>query len=229
MSKKKNTDVKYMVQTGDVFNETDEDSTWIVGDTFFDKEPPIAMCRHINLDGGDDEEDRFDLRYVDRCVRLRQSFVEEGFADMDVYAIYKLTKKQLRRGLFLAKQNTDGLNTHHRGVTQKNTFFLNIGEVPSDVSGDDGDDEESDDPEMPELIDESKKDGQRQLASAAAMASTWEPATIGENTCECDSDGDDSDDSDYSDGEKTDVSALPGAGKNPGGVSQELALMGGKD
>ena len=111
MSKKKNTDVKYMVQTGDVFNETDEDSTWIVGDTFFDKEPPIAMCRHINLDGGDDEEDRFDLRYVDRCVRLRQSFVEEGFADMDVYAIYKLTKKQLRRGLFLAKQNTDGVST----------------------------------------------------------------------------------------------------------------------
>ena len=97
MSKKKtNTDDEYTLRTGDVFNETDEDTTWIVGDLIPNENIPIAVCRHINMDPrGEDEEDRFDMRYVDQCVRHRRMFVEEGFADLDVYGIYKLSHEQL--------------------------------------------------------------------------------------------------------------------------------------
>lgn len=94
--KKTNNDEEYILQTGDVFNETDDDTAWIVGELIPNESPPIAVCRHINMDPrGEDEEDRFDLRYVDECVRHRRMFVEEGFADLDVYSIYKLSKKEL--------------------------------------------------------------------------------------------------------------------------------------
>ena len=143
--KNTNNDEEYILQTGDVFNETDEDTTWIVGELIPNENIPIAVCRHINMDG-EDEEDRFDMCYVDKCVRYRRMFVEEGFADLDVYSIHKLSKKQLLRGLFLAKQNAS-VRQSKEELRRKMLFFRNILEVPSDVS--DGGEESEE--EMPVL------------------------------------------------------------------------------
>ena len=97
MSKKKtNTDDECTLRTGDVFNETDEDTTWIVDELIPNENMSTEVCRHMNVDlCGEDEEDRFDMCYVDKCVRCRRMFVEEGFTDLDVCVIYKFSKEQL--------------------------------------------------------------------------------------------------------------------------------------
>lgn len=225
MSKKKtNTDDEYTLRTGDVFNETDEDTTWIVGELIPNESIPIAVCRHINMDPrGEDEEDRFDMRYVDKCVRYRRMFVEEGFADLDVYGIYKLSHEQLLRGLFLAKQNASVRQTKEE-LRRKMLFFRNILEVPSDVS-DSG--EETEEEEMPVLIDESKENGTE--ASAAASATAAAATTTNQDIGNNEYDGDSSDSSwseseDESDTESEDeVAAFPGAKKKAGAGAKTRA------
>ena len=112
MSKKKNNSVVNLeVQTGDVFNETDDDSIFIVGDIYPDRDPAIAMCHHVHLDDSEtDTEEEWDLQCVQNCVQLRKQFVETGCADMDVYDIYKLSTKQLQEALTYVKQNIEGKN-----------------------------------------------------------------------------------------------------------------------
>ena len=112
MSKKKNASVVNVeVQTGDVFNETDDDSIFIVDDIYPDRDPAVTMCRHVHLDDSEtDTEEEWDLQYVQNCVQLRKQFVETGCTDMDVYDIYKLSTKQLQEALTCVKQNTEGKN-----------------------------------------------------------------------------------------------------------------------
>ena len=99
------------MQTGDVFNETDDDSIFIVCDIYPDRDPAIAMCHHVHLDDSEtDTEEEWYLQYVQNCVRLRKQFVETGCEDMDVYDIYKLSTKQLQEALTYVKQNIEGKN-----------------------------------------------------------------------------------------------------------------------
>ena len=53
------------MQTDDVFNETDDDSIFIVGDIYPDRDPVIAMCRHVHLDDSEtDTKEEWDLQHV---------------------------------------------------------------------------------------------------------------------------------------------------------------------
>ena len=80
---------------GDTFNETDDDRNQIVVEIFTQKEPPSVLCRHMKDEEDEDSEpteEEYALMYVEDCVNSRKQFQKEGFADMDVYGIHKLTK-----------------------------------------------------------------------------------------------------------------------------------------
>ena len=93
------------MEVGDHFNETDEDVIREV--TEIRVEDGITPCTKIGSDSEDTEEE-CDLSHVEGCVNSRKKCKTEGFADYDVYDIYKMNLKELKQALKLAKQSTTG-------------------------------------------------------------------------------------------------------------------------
>ena len=129
MQSKKNTENE--LQTGDFFNETDDDQLWVVKAIYRSRNPPVVYCVTMKTEDSDEEtEEEYSLQYVEKCVKHRKQFNEEGFASADVYEIYKMSLKKLRRGLRLAKQRTTG---SLRELRKRMCFYRNITEIPEDV------------------------------------------------------------------------------------------------
>ena len=119
------------VKEGAVFNETDDESNYLVIEVHGDRDPAVALCRHLKVEGEETEtEAEWALDYVERAVVSRNMFVSEGFADMDVYQIYKLRKSKLITALKYAKQSTKGTK---KELLYRLLCYRNIHEIPSDV------------------------------------------------------------------------------------------------
>ena len=85
------------VKIGDVFNETDEDDLQRVVEIHPKRDPPIAICCSMKReDESESTEEEYALEYVGKCVKARQQYVQEGFADYDVYKIKKMQKKRTK-------------------------------------------------------------------------------------------------------------------------------------
>ena len=128
------------IEIGDVFNETDDDyETCKRIVSFNDKrDPPTVICCSIKVeDESEDTEEEYDLTYVDKCVQARKGFMQNGYHEYDVKDIYKMQKHELIEALVLAKQSTTGLK---QDLRDRLMFYLNIAQIPSDVSGESGDD-----------------------------------------------------------------------------------------
>ena len=120
------------VKEGDVFNETDDDVIQRVLSVHPDRNPPVAMCRTIKRESSSEETDEeYALEYVDKCVEKRKQFVKFGYDKLNVYEVYKMSSKELKKVLRLGKQNSTGTKEEFR---KRLLFFLNLLDVPSDVS-----------------------------------------------------------------------------------------------
>ena len=135
------------LEIGDLFNETDSDTCQRVLRINEKRDPPTALCRSIKQEEDSSEtEQEYSLEYVKNCTTMRKEFVNHGFNKLDVYDIYKLSKKQLKHGLQLARQTTRGTKTNMR---DRLMHYLNIYVVPSDAE----DSSDETDPEMPDTVE----------------------------------------------------------------------------
>jgi hypothetical protein len=120
------------VKTGDTFNETDDDRVQCVLKVHADRDPPVTICRTMKRESESEETDEeYALEYVDMCVEKRKEFVKLGYDKLTVYEIYKMSVKELKQVLSLAKQNKKGDKDKLR---HRLCYFLDICVIPSDVS-----------------------------------------------------------------------------------------------
>ena len=68
---KKNTNAG--LQTGDFFNETDDDQLWVVKVIYPERDPPVVYCTTMKTEDSDEEtEQEYAMSYVEKCVKHRK-------------------------------------------------------------------------------------------------------------------------------------------------------------
>ena len=110
------------VKEVDVFNETDDDVVQRVLSVHPDRNPPVAMCRTIKRESSSEETDEeYSLEYVNKCVEKQKQFIKFGYDKLNVYEVYKMSYKELKKVLRLGKQNSTGTKDELR---KRLLFFL---------------------------------------------------------------------------------------------------------
>ena len=168
----------YLIDKGDVFNETDSDTDRRVIDIRPQKDPPTVLCRAMKRESDSDEntESEYCLDYVTKCVKARKDWRRKGYYDYDVRDIYQVPTSELISALKLTRQSTEGTKQELR---YRMMSVNNIVEVPSDIEDPPSDEnaEDGEEEELPPLEEvESSDDG----TSDGDESDDAEEATIAE-------------------------------------------------
>ena len=133
------------IAVGDIFNETDDDQVQQVMEIRNTEQ--TVLCRSQKKgDESSETEQEYDMEYVKQCVMTRKQWMAKGYDHLDVYAIYRMTKKTLISVLKLAKQSTKG---NKQELRYRLVSFRQVCEIPSDVE------DESEPPDLEEIVPDS--------------------------------------------------------------------------